>query len=66
MSKVEAIEQQVAALRPEELASFREWFVSFDADAWDDQIAADIAEGRLDALASEALEQHAKGKSTAL
>jgi hypothetical protein len=66
MGKVESIEQQIAALAPDDLAAFRQWFVSFDADAWDRQIAADVAAGRLDALANEALEQHRSGKSKAL
>ena len=66
MGKVEAIEQQVASLTPDDLASFRQWFVSFDADVWDKQIAADAAAGRLDGLADAALEQHRAGKSKAL
>ena len=66
MGKVEKIEQQVAALGPEELATFRQWFVSFDADAWDEQIAADAAAGRLEALASQALDDHRQGKSKPL
>ena len=30
------------------LAEFREWFVQFDAQNWDDQIAANAGAGRLD------------------
>jgi hypothetical protein len=63
MGKVESIEQQVASLKPDELATFRAWFSSFDSDAWDEQIAADASSGRLDALASAALEEHRAGKS---
>ncbi len=66
MGKVESIEQQVASLEPEELATFRQWFFSFDADAWDERIAADIESGRLDSLADAALEQHRGGKTKAL
>ncbi|MHB8679544.1 MAG: hypothetical protein ACYC7G_07400 [Rudaea sp.] len=66
MGKVEHIEQQVALLAPGELASFRAWFASFDAEAWDRQIAADVAAGRLDALATAALEEHRKGHTKAL
>jgi hypothetical protein len=66
MGKLEHIEREVASLAPEELASFRTWFVSFDADAWDKQIAADAAAGRLDALASAALEEHRKGHTKEL
>ena len=66
MSKVETIERQVQELSSEDLAQFRHWFVEFDADAWDRQIEADVKAGRLDALAEEALKQHAAGKTTKL
>ena len=66
MSKLERIEQQVASLAPDELATFREWFASYDADAWDKQVAADASAGRLDALADAALEEHRKGHTKAL
>lgn len=66
MGKVESIEQQVAALQPHELANFREWFIAFDADAWDRQISADADAGRLDALAEAALAQHSGGKTKTL
>ncbi len=66
MGKVESIEQQVASLRPEELAVFREWFSTFDADAWDERIAADVAAGRFDAVAEAALEEHRQGKTKEL
>ena len=45
MGKVKNIEHQVAALLPDELASFREWFTAFDAEAWDRQFEADVAAG---------------------
>jgi len=66
MGKVEHIEQQVASLAPDELASFRTWFASFDADLWDKQIATDASAGRLDALADAALEEHRKGHTKSL
>ncbi|MBS0462814.1 MAG: hypothetical protein JSS41_10150 [Proteobacteria bacterium] len=66
MEKVEAIEHQVAALQPEELAVFRAWFVAFDGHVWDRKLADDVAAGRLDALAEQALRSHAEGKTTAL
>src|SRR5712692_5085159 len=47
MGKVKNIEHQVAALSPDELASFREWFAAFDAEAWDRQFEADVAAGKL-------------------
>ncbi len=64
MSKVEALEKRVSALSANELAEFRRWFVEFDAAAWDLQIERDAKAGKLNALADEALRDHAAGKST--
>jgi hypothetical protein len=64
MSKLEAIEKKVSALSTEELAKFRHWFAEFDAAAWDRQIERDVKAGNLDALADEALRDHAASKST--
>jgi hypothetical protein len=55
------IENAVAALPPDDLATFRTWFFEFDADAWDRQIEEDAAAGRLDALDEEALRDHREG-----
>ena len=66
MGKVEKIEQEVEALSPDELARFRAWFLEFDWAAWDRQIEQDVCTGRLDALAEQALRDHAAGKTTRL
>lgn len=66
MTTVQAIEQAVQKLPTEELAEFRRWFVQFDEAAWDAQIEADAAAGRLDALAAEALADYRSGKATEL
>jgi len=66
MSIVEALEKQVQQLDPEELAQFREWFLGFEADAWDRHIERDAKTGKLDALARKALEDHAAGRTTRL
>ena len=66
MGKVEHIQQQIESLTPEELASFRQWYTAFEADAWDQQIARDAAAGKLDALAERALEEHRQGKTRPL
>jgi hypothetical protein len=63
MTNVEKIEQEVRRLSERELASFRAWFSEFDAATWDRQIEADVAGGRLDALAGAALADHAAGRS---
>ena len=66
MSTVEAIEKAVQNLPPPELAKFRSWFTRFDAAAWDAQIEADAASGKLDALAAEALAEYQAGKAREL
>ncbi len=66
MSKVESIEQQIKALSPEELLQLRAWFLEFDWALWDRQLERNVATGKLDALAEEALRDHASGKTTPL
>lgn len=66
MSKVENLEREIQQLSPEELAEFRRWFAEFDAQIWDRQFAADVAAGKLDSLAENALRAHAAGESTEL
>ncbi len=66
MLPVETIEHAVEELSVEELAKFRRWFVEFDADAWDEQIEADAAAGKLEALALEALAEYHSGKAREL
>lgn len=66
MSKIEELERKVQALSPEELAQFREWFLTFDWAAWDRQLERDVAAGKLDALAEKALRDHAAGKTKPL
>jgi hypothetical protein len=66
MSKVENIEQEVRKLSPSELASFRRWFLEFDAQVWDRQFKKDVRDGKLDKFADEALAAHRAGKSKEL
>lgn len=63
MTKVESLENTIRRLLPAELAEFRRWFTAFDASAWDAQIEADAAAGKLDALAAEALAEYHAGKA---
>jgi hypothetical protein len=63
---VTEIEQAVQRLAPQELAKFREWFAQFDATRWDRQFEDDVAAGRLDALAKEALDDLRNGRCTDL
>jgi len=60
------LEKTVSALLPEQFSRFREWFLAFDAEKWDRQFESDVAAGRLDSLADEAIREHCDGKSTSL
>lgn len=64
MSTIAEIEDAVRRLSPKDLAAFREWFVQLDAEAWDRQIEEDVAAGRLDSLAEEALQDLRQGRCT--
>lgn len=66
LGKVERIEEEVQALSPAELAEFRAWFLEYDWEAWDHQLARDVQAGLLDDLAEKALRDHAAGETTAL
>ena len=66
MSTIQEIERAVERLEPDELSAFRAWFTSFDADAWDRQIEADVDAGKLDELAAEALADLRAGRCSEL
>ena len=66
MSTVQEIEHAVRQRSAEDLAAFRAWFAEFDADLWDRQFADDVAAGRLDQLAEEALKDLQEGFCTDL
>ena len=66
MSTIQEIQDAVSQLTSEELAAFRAWFAEFDAKLWDRQIESDIAAGRLDRLAEEALQDLSEGRCTDL
>lgn len=66
MTKLERIEHQVQSLSPEELADFRRWFAEYDAAQWDRQFERDVADGKLDALRVQALEEHQANRTTEL
>ena len=66
MRTVEEIEQAVTQLSNDQLAEFRAWYEQFDAGAWDRQIEADIAAGKLDAVADAAIADHQAGRTKKL
>jgi hypothetical protein len=66
MSTVEEIESAIQSLSLSELAILRNWFERFDASAWDQQFEHDVALGKLDSLAAEALDELHTGRSSRL
>ncbi len=66
MTTIQAIEEAVKQLPAQELVEFRRWFAKFDEAAWDAQIEADAAAGKLDALAAEAVAEYKSGKAREL
>ena len=66
MTTAEEIEKAIERLPPNELARFRTWFEAFDAAQFDAAIERDARDGKLDALADEALAAHRAGRSREL
>ncbi len=66
MSTVFDIENAVQKLSRKDLTTFRDWFLGFAAAAWDKQFEDDIAAGRLDALADDAIRDLREGRCTDL
>lgn len=62
MIKIHDIEAAIRSLPPDELAAFRAWFLEFDAQKWDKQFEEDVAAGRLDTFAAEAVDDLRKGR----
>jgi hypothetical protein len=66
MMTAEDIEKAIEQLDPRELARFRAWFETFDAQQFDAAIERDARAGKLDAHADEALAAHRAGRSREL
>jgi len=66
MTTVEEIKTAITHLSEEELRELRAWYEQRDAQQWDDQLADDVAAGRLDALADAAIHAFQTGKTTEL
>ena len=66
MRKVEHIEQQIRELTSAEFAELRNWVLERDWAAWDAQIEADVAAGKLDKLVSQAKSDFDRGKARKL
>lgn len=66
MSSIEEIEEAVERLSFKKLSTFRTWFSTYDAAHWDAAIEVDIAAGKLDSLANEALSDYRSGAARQL
>jgi len=66
MSRSEEIEQGVREVSPESQLEFRGWFRELVAAQWDYQLEEDVAAGRLDGLAREALMDLREGRTRPL
>ncbi len=66
MSTVHEIEQAIRSLEAQDLAALRDWFAAYDAEVWDKQLEKDVAAGRLDRFAEEALRDLKEGRCTDL
>ena len=62
MTKIESLEKEIEGLSPQELKAFRRWFAEFDAALWDQELERDVAAGKLDRLADEAVAAHMRGE----
>jgi hypothetical protein len=66
MNTVDAIKEAICKLREEDQVTIRAWFAEFDAVAWDSHFEQDVAAGKLDALAEEALRDRREERCTPL
>jgi hypothetical protein len=60
------LEQAVTQLPKSDLEAFTQWFESYLAQTWDEQIEADVAAGRLDAVGERAEDDFKAGRCTPL
>jgi len=59
---LENIENAILSLPSHEFERLRRWFFDLDYDRWDEQIEQDIAGGKLEALAQEAIAEFEAGQ----
>ena len=62
MSTVEQIEAAILSLPPEDFRRLTAWLLELEQSRWDEQFERDVAAGRLDALAAEAIADYEAGR----
>ncbi|MCA2620407.1 MULTISPECIES: hypothetical protein [unclassified Microcystis] len=61
MSTIEQIEAAILTLPPEQFQQLRQWILEIDYQHWDEQLEKDIADGKLEPLAAEAIAEFKAG-----
>ena len=66
MSRVQEITEQLRTLSAAELRQLRTWLDNYEDQIWDKQFEAEVAAGKWDALAEQALQDHLEGNTKPL
>jgi hypothetical protein len=61
MLTLEQIESAILQLPPDEFQKLIKWFADLDYERWDEQLEKDIADGKLESLAQEAIADYEAG-----
>lgn len=61
MSTIKQIEAVILTLPPEQFQQLWQWILEIDYQRWDEQLEQDIADGKLEALAAEAIAEFKAG-----
>lgn len=62
MTLLEKAKKEVLELPKRDYKRFRDWFLEYDWELWDEDLAADVKAGRLDFLVEEARKEKRHGK----
>jgi hypothetical protein len=62
MSTLEQIEAAILTLPSQDFERLRQWFFDLDYQRWDEQLEQNIADGKLEALAQEAIAEFESGQ----
>ena len=63
MSNVEQIESAILLLPQQEFRRLSDWIAELDQRRWDEQLERDVAAGRLEGLAAEAVADYQAGRT---
>jgi hypothetical protein len=63
---IEQLEREILNLPPLDFRRLADWIAARDQERWDPQREEDVAAGKLDALADEALAEHRAGRTRPL